>query len=188
MTCGVDESITKIEDVLDEFNKIHRNIQFTLKQENNNIFYFLDVSITRKDKKLEFNIYRKPTTTSTVIHASSCHPVVHKKMAFNYLLNRANKYPLSKHNKELELKIIKQIAQENGYTNSILRQKQHITQNITENSDVNILTNNKKWTTFTYTGKQTRYITKLFKETEINIAFKTNNTIKRIIKNNPPPP
>jgi hypothetical protein len=45
--------------------------------------------------------------------------------------------------------------------------------------------NNKKWTTFTYTGKETRYITKLFKETEINIAFKTNNTIKRIIKTNP---
>jgi hypothetical protein len=45
------ESITKIEDVLDELNKIHRNIQFTLEQENNNILNFLDVSIIRKDKK-----------------------------------------------------------------------------------------------------------------------------------------
>jgi hypothetical protein len=39
----------------------------------------------------------------------------HKRMAFNYLLNRADNYPISKQNKEIELNIIKQIAQENGY-------------------------------------------------------------------------
>jgi hypothetical protein len=138
----------------------------------------------RKDK-LEFNIYRKSITTSTVIHASSCHPTEHKNMAFNYLLNRANKYPLSEQNKEIELNIVKQIAQENGYTNSILNKKQHKTQNTTVNPEESIQ-QNKKWATFTYTGKETRYITKLFKETEINIAFRTNNTIKRILKTKPP--
>jgi hypothetical protein len=34
-----------------------------------------------------------------------------------------------------------------------------------------------KWITFTYTGKETTYITKLFKRTNIKIAFRTNNTI-----------
>jgi hypothetical protein len=43
----------------------------------------------------------------------------------------------------------------------------------------------KKWVT-TYTGKETRHITKLFKDTEVKIAFRTNNTIKRIL--NPKPP
>jgi hypothetical protein len=34
-----------------------------------------------------------------------------------------------------------------------------------------------KWITFTYTGKETTYITNLFKRTNIKIAFRSNNTI-----------
>ena len=39
--------------------------------------------------------------------------------------------------------------------------------------------NNKKelWAKFTYYGKETRAITKPFKETQLRIAFKVNNTI-----------
>jgi hypothetical protein len=37
----------------------------------------------------------------------------------------------------------------------------------------------KKWVTFTYTGKETMYITKLFKTTIVKIAYRTRNTIKR---------
>jgi hypothetical protein len=105
---------TNIQDVLGEFNKMHQNLRFTLEQESNNTINYLDISIVRKDEKLEFNIYRKPTTTSTVIHASSCHPIEHKKMAFNYLLNRIDKYPLSLENKKTELNVIKQTAKENN--------------------------------------------------------------------------
>ena len=32
----------------------------------------------------------------------------------------------------------------------------------------------KKWATFTYVDKQTRFITKLFKNTPVNIAYRTN--------------
>jgi hypothetical protein len=122
-----DKNTTNIKDVINEFNKIHKNLQFTIEKENNKKLNFLDISITRMDKKLEFSIYRKPTKTSTVIHASSCHPIEHKKMAFNYLLNRTEKYPLSKQNKETELNIIKQIAKENGYKNSFLNRNIHKT-------------------------------------------------------------
>jgi hypothetical protein len=79
----------------------------------------------KKDEKLEFNIYRKPTSTSTIIHASSCYPIEHKKMAFNYLLNGTEKYPLSLENKKAELNVIKQIAKENDYNDSIINQKQY---------------------------------------------------------------
>jgi hypothetical protein len=156
-----DKNTTNIQDVINEFNKLHKNLQFTIEKENNKKLNFLDISITRKDKELEFNIYiyiyiyRKPTTTSTVIHASSWHPIEHKnkKVAFNYLLNRTEKYPLSKQNKETELNIIKQIAQENGYKNSFLNRNKHKTHSKTENVE------GKKWVSFTYSGKEIRYIT-----------------------------
>ena len=36
-----------------------------------------------------------------------------------------------------------------------------------------------KWPTFTYIGEETSFITNLFKKTNINIAYRTNNTIRR---------
>jgi hypothetical protein len=59
-----------------------------MEQESNNTIKYLDISVFIKNGKLEYNIYRKPTTTSTVIHASSCHPIEQKRMAFNYFINR----------------------------------------------------------------------------------------------------
>jgi hypothetical protein len=35
----------------------------------------------------------------------------------------------------------------------------------------------EKWARFTYVGKETRYITKVFKDTNVAVAFTTNNTI-----------
>jgi hypothetical protein len=39
---------------------------------------------------------------------------------------------------------------------------------------------------FTYTGKDTRFITKLFKEFNINISYRTRNTIGNILTNKRP--
>jgi hypothetical protein len=41
-----------------------------------------------------------------------------------------------------------------------------------------------KWAVFTYNGKQTRFVTKLFKNTNIRIAFKTQNTIGKLLRRN----
>ena len=38
-----------------------------------------------------------------------------------------------------------------------------------------------KWAKFTYVGRQTRTITKLFKNTSLKIAFTTDNTISKIL-------
>jgi hypothetical protein len=86
-----------------------------LKKEGNNKINFLDITIHRLHTKLEYKIYRKPASTSTVINSTSCHPVEHKTMAFNFLYNRLSTYPLNETNKNLEAKIIKQIAYENSY-------------------------------------------------------------------------
>jgi hypothetical protein len=39
----------------------------------------------------------------------------------------------------------------------------------------------QKWVTFTYTGKETKFITQIFKNTDIQIAYKTRNLIKTLL-------
>jgi hypothetical protein len=46
------------------------------------------LTIHRKHNKLNFTIYRTPTSTDTLIHNSSCHPNEHKLASINYLINR----------------------------------------------------------------------------------------------------
>ena len=41
--------------------------------------------------------------------------------------------------------------------------------------------NPPKWVIFTYIGKETTYITKIFKHTNIKIAYYTNNTIQETL-------
>jgi hypothetical protein len=42
-----------------------------------------------------------------------------------------------------------------------------------------------KWATFTHNGKETRNITKLFRDTKLKIAFRTNNTIQNVLSSQP---
>jgi hypothetical protein len=41
----------------------------------------------------------------------------------------------------------------------------------------------QRWTKFTYTVKETRYITKLFKKFDIRVAFTTKNNIRHLLHN-----
>jgi hypothetical protein len=44
--------------------------------------------------------------------------------------------------------------------------------------------NKAQWTKFTYAGKETRTITKAFKNTNIKTALTTNNTLSKLLKTN----
>ena len=62
------------EQLLMHINKIHKNITFTAEYEHNNTINFLDLSITKLEHRHKFSIYRKPTTSDTLIHNTSNHP------------------------------------------------------------------------------------------------------------------
>jgi len=44
-----------------------------------------------------------------------------------------------------------------------------------------------KWAQFTYVGKETKFITKMFKDSPIKITFTTHNTIKKLLSTKPHP-
>jgi hypothetical protein len=54
-----------------------------------------------------------------------------------------------------------------------------------QNTNIDPQHQKTKWATFTYNGKETRKITKFFKEAQIKIACRTRNTIESILKLHP---
>jgi hypothetical protein len=74
-------------------NQIHDNIKLNPTYENNMYINFLDLTITRKQTKLEIDIHRKPTTTT--INFLSNHPIEHKMAAFKYHISRMYSLPLA---------------------------------------------------------------------------------------------
>ena len=56
-------------------------MKFTMESEINNKINFLVVTIMKNHDKLTFNIYRKPTTTDSIIPNDSCHPTERKLSA-----------------------------------------------------------------------------------------------------------
>jgi hypothetical protein len=168
-----DENSTDIHEVHTAFNDLAPMIKFTIEKETDNNLNFLDISIQNTGNKLLFNIYRKPTATDIIIPQDSCNPPAQKHAATRHLVNRMNSHKLDEDNRKTEQQIIEQIITNNGYKASISK---HFNK-----PKPKIHTNNNKDSSakFTYFGKETRFITKLFKETQIRIAYKVNNTIRK---------
>jgi hypothetical protein len=114
---------------LTDFNTLHPKIQFTIETETDNSLNYLDLTITNKENRLTFGIFRKPTTTDLIIHNDSCHPYEHKKSAINYLVNHMSKYPITKENKTKEKQTICNILRNNHYNKQVIYQKQKTSQN-----------------------------------------------------------
>jgi hypothetical protein len=151
---------------------MHPKIKFTMEKEVNNKINFLDLYIANTHNKLLLAIYTKPTTTDLIIHNDSCHLHEHKEIAVNFLVNRVNKYPIAQEKKNEET-IVKTILNNNNYPQNTIQQKQKPQKR-----------NNgkKKRTTFTFFWPETRTVTKLLKNTEIGIRYRTRNNIKHPLR------
>jgi hypothetical protein len=112
---------TYIHDVLDIFNSIIPITKFTMGDDKENKTNFMDITISEEENNISFNIYRKPTTTDTVIPNNSCHPQENKLAAIRYLTNRMETYNLNVNNKVKEANTIKQILNNNKYDPSLFK-------------------------------------------------------------------
>jgi len=161
---------TNIYNVLEDFNNLAPKLKFTLDEEQNNQISFLDITIKKDQKGLLFEVYRKPSTTDIIIPNDSCHPIEHKTAAIRYYRIRLDTYRLTPENRKKEKETIRQILANNKYDAhpiEMLHRKRRQNHNVQK----------QKWAKFTYIGKETRFITKLFKDTNVRITFTTNNTI-----------
>ena len=147
---------------------------------------FLDLTITlNKDKHL-FNIYRKPTFTDSLIPAYSNHPWIHKLSAFNSMIHRLLMVPLSKNDFQNELKIIYQIARNNGYNEqtitNLFKKKQNHKLLREFYSIYSTEQEKKKYTKISYFDEVTPNLIKIIKLDTIP-AYKSQTNIAKLLSN-----
>jgi len=165
---------TSPEHICEQANRIHPNLKFTPTHEEDNTISFLDLQLTRQHKKLDINIYRKPTTTDTTINYLSNHPTEHKLAAYRYMIHRMLTLPLTQSNRETEWRTILRIAHNNNFPiHHIKRLRRHLQRQ----PDRKTREQGQIWTTFTFHNPIIRRITNLFRNTNIRIAYRSTNTI-----------
>jgi hypothetical protein len=165
-----DQTITNINKVLNEFNQIYQNLQYTMELEENGKINFLDLTISRTNQTIKFNIFQKPTFTDTIIPYNSCHPTEHKFASLTYLTNRVNTYQLNQKAKNNEIITIQNILHNNGFPlyyidNFMVKQKQ------LKLKPTSTLNKDKKWFSFTFFGKETYHISKIFRQKGLQVTF-----------------
>jgi hypothetical protein len=168
------ERKTDKEDLLYHFNNITPKLNFTIEKEMGDSINFLFLTIHRDINSFSVDIYRKPTYTYTIIPIDSCHPTEHKYAAIRHLQNRLNSYQLSHEKREKERKIIQDILHNNGYNTSVLK-------SVSNSKKHKNKTERTHWSKFTYFGKETRAVTKVFKNTRIKITYSTKNTLEKLL-------
>jgi hypothetical protein len=84
----------KVSTLLSLLNSQNPSIKVTCEEEIDGSLPFLDVRVSRRDSRLEFDVYRKPTNTQRCIPITSCHPMEHKIDAFHSMLHRVCNLPL----------------------------------------------------------------------------------------------
>ena len=171
--------------ITQQINQIHKDTKFSPTYETNNTINFLELQIMRNTQNLEISVYRKPTTTNTTIHHTSNDPMEHKTAAYRYYLSWMHSLPLNPDEKQKEWNTIQTIAKNNGFSiqhiHRINQQIQHNNNN-TNHTTTTTSQPTKIRTTFTYFSPLIWTITKLFKHTNLQVTYKTTNTVQQLLQ------
>ena len=182
-TCCVDDILitydttrTNPHTIHAHINQIYDNIKLNSTYENNVRINILEWTKIRKQTNLKIDVFRKLTTTDTTVNFLSNHHKEHKMAAFRYHISRM-----------YSILITAEKTKRMGI-NTTNSQKQLSTKSSTETKPTNTKQNQpcstelredkKTWTTFTYYSPQIRKITKSFKHSNIDIAFRNTNTLE----------
>ncbi|XP_065213372.1 uncharacterized protein LOC135840674 [Planococcus citri] len=169
----------KLQEFIQHLNSIHLAIKFTVEEEKNNELAFLDVKLHRETgKKLQHNVYRKPTHTNKYIRADSHHHPAQKKGVIHTLAKRA-RIVCHEENLEQELEELTTIFQENGYNKQLI--KSIIRKTGEERVPKEEPEEKEKIVIMPYVQNTTDRIGKLLRKHNIKPVFKPLKTIKDTI-------
>jgi hypothetical protein len=179
-----DQSKTDVTTVTHHLNSFHQNVAFTPTPEEHNINY-LDLSIHKGPRNLQLRIYRKPTQTNATIHFMSTHPIRQKLAAYHFYTNRMLFLPTTNHDKLHEWNVICNIARNNGFPSQLIHNLRRKFANKRATQALKSTAKNGTWVTFTFDNPLVHKVTNLFKNTNVNIAFRSTNTIYHQLQHHP---
>jgi hypothetical protein len=110
-----------------------------------------------------------------IIPNDSCHPTEHKVAAIRFLTSWHDTYNLNDASRINENNVIHQTLYNNNYDTTFLHKPPKTPTHPDKSAQ------DKKWVRFTYFGKETKFITKLLKNTSVKGSYTTRNTINRLL-------
>ena len=135
----------------------------------------MDLYIHRNNNDLHLGVHRKSTQTGTTIHFTSKHPLEHILAAHSFYINRMITLPITKQVKQQEWNIILTMSTNNGFPLKIIHKLKKKIIFTKQKSNPHKHNKRKKWVTFTYYSPLIHKVANLFKNTNLKIAFRTNN-------------
>jgi len=173
--------------ILNEINKINKNIQFTMEKETNEQINYLDITIIRNKNTLKTKWYEKNIKNKQILNFLSHHPISQKINTIKNLINRAIKLTDLDYIKETKTYIFNKLNK-NLYPNRIIKKHWNTIYHKQQTPNNNI-TNppTKKYVSLTYIPEITNKINQLFKKESINdICFghRPTNKIKQLYHTN----
>lgn len=168
-------------------NSLHPTIEFELEKSLNNTINFLDLTVTIKDNKHLFQIYRKPTHTDTVIHNQSCRPNSHKMAAFHSMIHRLKTIPLTPDAYDKEHKTIKTIAVNNGYKEKTIdkllarKERDILSKQLIPDASQNSPTEPKQKVFIPYYGNVSEKVGRELRKLDYQVIFRSSNTLSKHI-------
>lgn len=164
-------NVRQLELLKNYLNNISPKLKFTLETESSNKLNFLDLTLEKRENKIDFSIFRKPTTSDQTIHSTSYHPYSQKLAAYRSMVHRLLSVPLTQLNYNKELNIIKHIALANGYKSEMINRL--ITKHQTKNELSTVA--DKKYVCVEFNHNIQHGIGKELRKHNIELSFRTTN-------------
>lgn len=185
------------EKILKTANNINKAIEFTVEYEDEGKINFLDLTLTKKEGKIEAGIYRKPNKTSHTLSSSSNVCPQHKQAAFNSYAHRLVNTKMTEENFGKEKEVLHFLAERNGYTTQMVdriiektkkkkdqKNRKRGLKNIKEEEE-----KPKRYLAIPYLGKISQRIACFLRKfDDVTVAFRSQNRLKDLLLNNKPKP
>ncbi|BHF78272.1 hypothetical protein SprV_0602138500 [Sparganum proliferum] len=160
----------------EHLNAVFPDIQFTMKEKENNQLAFLDVLVCRKDcGGLKSKVFRKATNTMQVLNFNINHPISHKRSCVRTLYRRVETHCSEPEDKIAELQYLRRVFKANGYPHNFVNRY------IRKRDERPNRMDTKSWRALPYVKNVSEAVGRLLVPLGVGIAHRPEATIRRLI-------